>query len=89
MNTEGTIDVSGLIGVGWRYTDWPRMEVSVWEAITQAMGEEGKDYHLLTLAVHYAEDGVTVVSKRGQMVISPAGLERLGKWRDARKERKT
>lgn len=82
---EDLIDPITLMKAGWRYHDLPKMSAAAWEFILEGLGADGVDYHILAWSEYRSTDGF--VLKRGQLLISPAGAERLGMFKQVNAER--
>ncbi|WP_435018430.1 hypothetical protein TA3x_000404 [Tundrisphaera sp. TA3] len=63
-----------LIADGWQYRDTPPMLEQLWDELLGIIGEG--NYRLLTLMKRTFRDDDRLY-KRGQMLISPAGIENL------------
>lgn len=72
-----------LIADGWQYRDTPPMLPAFWDGLLGAIGEG--NYRLLTYAERTFKDDPRLY-KRGQMLISPAGIENIKAWMAARKK---
>ena len=65
------LDVDGLMSSGWTYYDLPkRLSFEMWDYFISLLGEG--NYKILIISQNSAEDW-----KRGQFLISPAGIQRL------------
>lgn len=63
-----------LIADDWQYRDTPPMLVQFWDELLGIIGEG--NYRLLTLMERTVKDNDRLY-KRGQMLISPAGIQNL------------
>lgn len=63
-----------LIADGWQYRDTPPMLAHLWDELLSAIGEG--NYRLMTL-MERTYKGEERLFKRGQMLISPTGIENL------------
>ena len=73
---EGVEPFAGetLVADGWRYRDFNGMPASQWRQLKEAIGAE---HHRLLSEATYRLNGT--VMKRGQLFVSPIGLERLAR----------
>lgn len=70
-----------LIADGWVYRDMPGvMLLEYWETLLAAMGE---GHYRILAETHLTRDGQEW--RRGQLLISPTGIENLKTWLASRK----
>ena len=63
------------IADGWKYRDIPKLSPQMWDYFTQILGEE--NFVCLTISEYFHDD--ELVAKRGQILISPVGMENLAR----------
>jgi hypothetical protein len=64
---------------GWEYRDAPKMTPENWSKLLELIGEG--NYRLLSFAQYDEPEGTT---QRGQMMVSPKGLENLRAYTKSR-----
>ena len=63
------------IADGWKYRDLPKLSPEMWDYLISIIGEE--NYVCLTIAEHFEDS--QLIAKRGQLLISPTGMENLAR----------
>lgn len=75
----GEIDMEKLISEGWQYRDIPWCSAEMWAKLMSIIGE-----NMIPLAMTERSNG----DRRGQLLISPAGMQRLKDYVAAEKKAK-
>ncbi len=61
---------------GWKYVDFPMLDVDLWRGMISAIGEN--NIKLLTFARYERPNGS--VAMRGQSFLSPQGVDNMKQW---------